>query len=77
MEHRHRDALRRIAEAEQLWRRDGHAPRPFYLEPTGGMGRVMDHPRWNKSWATPDEVTIDDLAELGFLRVEAFGVGAV
>ena len=36
------------------------------------MGRVMDHPRWNKSWATPDKVTIDDLAELGFLRVEAF-----
>jgi RNA polymerase sigma factor (sigma-70 family) len=72
MENRHTDALRRIAEVEEFWRRDGHEPAPFYLEPIGGMGRVMEHPRWNKSWATPDKVTIDDLAELGFLRVEPF-----
>jgi RNA polymerase sigma factor (sigma-70 family) len=70
MEPRHTDALRRIAEAEAFWRRDGQEPTPFYLEPVGGMQRVMEHPRWNKSWATPDKVTIDDLAELGFVRVE-------
>jgi RNA polymerase sigma factor (sigma-70 family) len=72
MEHRHKDALRRISEAEELWRRDGNEPAPFSLEPIGGMRRVMDHPRWDKSWATPDKITIDDLAELGFLRVEPF-----
>jgi RNA polymerase sigma factor (sigma-70 family) len=33
---------------------------------------MMEHPRWNKSWAIPDKVTIDDLVELGFLRVEPF-----
>jgi hypothetical protein len=58
MEHRHKEALRRIAEAEELWRKDGNEPLPFYLEPIGGMRRVVDHPRWNKSWAMPDKISI-------------------
>ena len=34
------------------------------------MQSEIDHPRWDDSWATPSEHTIDDLAELGLLRVE-------
>lgn len=30
----------------------------------------IDHPRWDPSWAVPSEETIDDLGELGLLRVE-------
>lgn len=34
------------------------------------MQSHVDHPAWDPSWATPSEQTIDDLAELGLLRVE-------
>jgi predicted nucleotide-binding protein len=33
------------------------------------MTRTIDHPRWDASWAVPSEHTIDDLGELGLLRV--------
>lgn len=33
------------------------------------MTRVIDHPRWDSSWSVPSEHTIDDLGELGILRV--------
>lgn len=70
MEHRHREALRRIAEADSMWCRDGHEPAPFYLEPLGGMREVIEHPNWSRSWPVFGPSTIDDLGELGFLRVE-------
>jgi predicted nucleotide-binding protein len=34
------------------------------------MQSHVDHPAWDSSWANPSEQTIDDLAELGLLRVE-------
>jgi len=34
------------------------------------MQSHIDHPAWDSSWATPNEQTVDDLAELGLLRVE-------
>jgi hypothetical protein len=34
------------------------------------MKSHIDHPGWDPSWAVPSEHTIDDLAELGLLRVE-------
>jgi hypothetical protein len=73
MEHRHRDALSRIVQADSTWSRDGHEPRPFDLMALGGMRRVVDHPRWDESWAVPSESTIDDLEELGLVRVEPHG----
>lgn len=39
----------------------------------GGMRRVVDHPDWDESWAAPDKSTIDDLEEMGLLRVERHG----
>ena len=36
----------------------------------GGMQKEIDHPGWDSSWATPGESTIDDLQELGLLRVD-------
>jgi len=33
------------------------------------MDRRIDHPRWDPSWAVPSEHTIDDLGEIGLLRV--------
>jgi hypothetical protein len=70
MEHRHREALRRIAEADSMWCDDGHEPAPFYLMPLGGMRELIDHPNWNGSWPVFGPSTIDDLGELGVLRVE-------
>jgi hypothetical protein len=61
--------LRRIYEADTMWSKEGHEPESFRLRHRGGGGREIDHPRWNSSWATPSEHTIDDLGELGLLRV--------
>jgi hypothetical protein len=36
----------------------------------GGMQSTVDHPGWDASWPTPSEYDIDDLADLGLLRVE-------
>jgi hypothetical protein len=69
MDHRHSDALRRIAQADAMWAADGHEPRAFLLMYLGGMEKRIDHPRWDPSWSTPGTSTIDDLAELGYLRV--------
>jgi hypothetical protein len=70
MEHRHRDALRRIYQAERIWTDGGNQPRSFMLLHRGGMRSEIDHPAWDPSWAVPSEHTIDDLAELALLRVE-------
>lgn len=69
VEDRHRSALRRIYQADRMLADDGREPSLFHLMYTGG-GRRMDHPRWDPSWAVPDEHTIDDLDELGLLRVQ-------
>ena len=74
MENRHKDALRRITQADAIWAKDGHEPVVFHLVPRGGMQRHVDHPRWDDSWSTPGEATIDDLQEVGFLRVEPVGL---
>jgi SEFIR domain/Sigma-70, region 4 len=76
METRHVDALRRIAQADAAWARDGHEPRPFMLVPRGGLQRHIDHPRWDSSWAVPSGSTLDDLAEMEFIRVEPFAPGS-
>jgi hypothetical protein len=70
MEPHHTDALRRIVEADASWSKDGHGSEQFHLHHTGGMESHIEHPRWNSSWATPSEHTIDDLEEMGYLRVE-------
>lgn len=69
MEDRYIDALRRIGQADEAWSQSGHQPVVFHLLHTGGMQSEIDHPAWDSSWATPAEQTIDDLDELGFLRV--------
>ncbi len=69
MESRHIDALRRIGQADESWSLSGHQPTIFHLFHSGGMQSEIDHPVWDSSWATPAEQTIDDLGELGFLRV--------
>lgn len=68
MESRHRDALRRLVEADASLASDGREPESFILQHTGDGPRV-DHPRWDPSWAVPNEHTIDDLDELGLVRV--------
>jgi hypothetical protein len=40
-----------------------------------GDGPSMKHPRWDRSWATPTEHTIDDLAEMGHLRIQSTSRG--
>jgi SEFIR domain len=70
MEHRHRDALQRIYQAEQIWSEQGNPERSFLLLHTGGMQSHVDHPGWEEPWPVPSEHTIDDLAEMGMLRVD-------
>lgn len=70
MDSRHNDALRRIYEADLTLARDGREPEQFHLRHSGGMESDIEHPRWDPSWATPSEHTIDDLEEMGYLRVE-------
>jgi hypothetical protein len=69
VDNRHRDALRRIGQADAQLQREGREPDTFHLQHEGGMRRSIDHARWDDSWASPSEHTIDDLADLGFLRV--------
>jgi hypothetical protein len=70
VEERHRHVLRRIYQADRSLADDGQEQESFRLMHTGGMQKQIDHPRWDRSWAVPDEHTIDDLAELGILRVQ-------
>lgn len=73
MEVRHINALRRIYQADRMLAGDGLAPSSFHLVHRGAMRRMrseIHHPRWDPSWAVPDELTIDDLEEIGILRVE-------
>jgi hypothetical protein len=70
VENRHQDTLRRIAQADAIWADAGHEPVSFHLLALGGMQTALDHPGWDESWAVPSKHTIDDLGELGYLRVE-------
>lgn len=68
---RHEDALRRIFEADGAMERDGHAPEQFRLSFSGESPHgEIEHRCWDGSWAIPSGETIDDLGELGLLRVE-------
>jgi hypothetical protein len=66
------ELLRHIAEATETWARAGRPARSFLLLHLGGLRSTIDHPGWDSSWPTPTEHDIDDLAELGLLRVEPF-----
>jgi hypothetical protein len=70
VEQRHHDLLLRIYQAETNWSAEGHESRTFLLLHSGGMQSHIDHPGWDPSWPAPSELTIDDLDELGLLRVE-------
>lgn len=71
VEPRHQDALRRIFEADRASAREGHDPEPFRLRFSGeALDGKIEHRCWDRSWAVPSGETIDDLGELGVLRVE-------
>lgn len=70
LEHRQQQALRRIYQADRMLQADGQEPEQFVLICPWNGRSIIRHPRWNSSWATPSEETIDDLAELDLLRVE-------
>lgn len=69
MDTRHNNALRRLAQADQRLQDDGHEPDPFTLHYPSAGRREIRHRRWDSSWATPSEHDIDDLEELGYVRV--------
>jgi hypothetical protein len=70
MDAEHQDALRRIYQADRQLHDEGRDAEDFHLIYTGGMQRGINHPAWNSSWASPTKNVIDDLEELGLLRVE-------
>ena len=70
VEQRHHLLLLRAYQAEANWSAEGGEPRTFLLLHSGGMQSHIDHPGWDASWPAPSELTIDDLGELGHLRVE-------
>jgi predicted nucleotide-binding protein len=63
---RQEDALRRLYQADTAGT-DGESFKLYY----SGEGPVMLHGGWDRSWSTPSNQTVDDLAELGLLRVDA------
>ena len=65
------NALRRLAQADKRLQEDGCEPEAFHLHYGAAMEREIHHPRWDHSWATPSEHDVDDLAELGLLRISA------
>lgn len=69
VESRHAEALRRVFEADRTWASEGHEPEHFHLRYPGD-GPKIEHPRWDPSWTIFSEQTIDDLEEMGLLRVE-------
>lgn len=67
----HEHALRRIYEADRTLIRDGREPEPFRLRFTGeSLDGEIEHRYWDRSWVVPSETTIDELGEVGVLRVE-------
>lgn len=70
VEPRHEDALRRIYEADLNSRRSGQVPGPFRSTWYGEDEDEIEHPGWDRSWASPSGETIEDLAELSLLRVD-------
>ncbi len=72
MEDRHRSALDRLYQADRSLQDGGREPETFVLSHGSDIPRPrIDHPGWNPSWVAPTKHTIDDLAELGILRLEA------
>lgn len=69
MDVRHENAMRRIYQADKNLADDGREPELFHLRYPGD-GPKIEHPRWDPSWSKPSEHTIDDLEEMGFLRIE-------
>ncbi len=69
MDQAHKDALRRIYQADRQLHAAGRDAVSFQLLNLGRMERAIDHPRWDRSWAVPTEHVIDDLDELDLLRV--------
>src|SRR3954453_10141182 len=69
MEQRHATFLRRLAQADRNWSQAGNDPEPFHLLP--GMGDLSDinHPAWDRSWPGLTSMDVDDLEELGYVRV--------
>lgn len=70
MDQRLKDPLLRMYQADTALADDGREPETFVLVHAGGGSRDILHPRWDESWSVPSEHTIDDLEELGLLRVE-------
>ena len=69
MEERHAIFLRRLTQAFQNWAQSGNDPEQFELRHRGAMEREVAHPAWNDSWPTPTHLDIDELEELGYVRV--------
>ncbi|MDX6627668.1 MAG: hypothetical protein QOE56_2657 [Solirubrobacterales bacterium] len=65
---RHEDALRRIIQADTAIGRVGGDSEEFTLYYSGEGPEVL-HGGWDRSWAPPTAQTIDDLGEMGLLRV--------
>jgi hypothetical protein len=70
MEPRLANILERLGQADRNLRDQGRDPESFLLIHTGGMESAILHAAWDPSWATPTAEDIDDLGELGHVRVE-------
>jgi hypothetical protein len=69
VEQRHATFLRRLAQADRNWTDAGNDPQPFQLLPGMGALRDLEHPAWDRSWPGPTALDVDDLEELGYVRV--------
>jgi predicted nucleotide-binding protein len=65
----HRALLHALYEAERLWSDSGHEPQSFQLIHLGGMQRELSHPGLEVVSPIPTHHAIDDLEELGWIRI--------
>lgn len=68
--------LKRIGEADRNLQAQGEDPTEFHLLLALGGSPSILHDAWDPSWPTPSAQDIDDLAELGLVRLHAPGNSA-
>ena len=70
MEQRLVNILKCLGQADRALRERGEVPEPFLLIYAAGGSVGIKHPVWDPSWPNPTAEDIDDLKELGFVRID-------
>lgn len=62
--------MQRLGQADGVLRRRGENPEPFLLTYSMGVGPEIEHPAWDTPWSVPTAEDVDDLTDLGLVRID-------